>query len=85
MDWQAARLGPSFFLRPWQSAVIAAVVMAVATLVQAQGGLFVRRRPRGTSQDIKETSCISTRVARELTDLLQPTGIERDATSRVGS
>jgi hypothetical protein len=40
MGWRAAR--PSFFLRPWQGAVIAAAVMAVATSVQAQGEFCVR-------------------------------------------
>jgi hypothetical protein len=43
-----------------------AAVMAVATLVQAQGGFFVYRRPRGTSQDCKLTTWMSPPVAGDL-------------------
>jgi hypothetical protein len=42
MGWRAAGLGPSFCLCPWQGAVMVTALMAVATLGQAQGEIFVR-------------------------------------------
>jgi hypothetical protein len=51
MVWRAAfghpGHGANSFLRPWQGAGMIAVVLGLATLVQAQGEFFVRRRPRG--------------------------------------
>jgi hypothetical protein len=69
MGWRAARLGPSFYLCSWKGAVMAVAVMAVATLAQAEGWFSVRRRPRGTSQDIRQTALayMSSRVAGDLT------------------
>jgi hypothetical protein len=37
MGWRAARHHPSFCTSPWKGALLAAAVMAVVTLVQAQG------------------------------------------------
>jgi hypothetical protein len=68
MGWRAAGLCPNFCLRPWKGAVMAVAVMAVATLVQAQGWFYVRRRPRGTSQDIRQTALayMPSRIAGDL-------------------
>jgi hypothetical protein len=37
MGWRAAERNPHFCQRPWQAALLAAAVVAMVALVQAQG------------------------------------------------